>query len=79
MTFADVLSSAPAIFIDPALLGAMVVGMSMGMVFGAAPGLGAKMGILLLMPMLFSMERAPLARSGRCRPRCSPGRRALVG
>ena len=58
MTFADVLSSAAAIFIDPALLGAMVVGMSMGMVFGAAPGLGAKMGILLLMPMLFSMEPA---------------------
>lgn len=58
MTFADVLSSAATIFIDPALLGAMVAGMSMGMVFGAAPGLGAKMGILLLMPMLFSMEPA---------------------
>ncbi|MBA4096884.1 MAG: hypothetical protein C0484_08975 [Rhodospirillum sp.] len=58
MTFADVLSSAATIFIDPALLGAMVAGMSMGMVFGAMPGLSAKMGILLLMPLMFGMDPA---------------------
>ena len=58
MTFADMLSSAATIFIDPALLGAMVAGISMGMVFGAAPGLSGKMGILLLLPLLFDMDPA---------------------
>lgn len=56
MTFADVLSSAATIFIDPALLGAMLMGVTMGMVFGAAPGLSGKMGILLLLPLLFGMD-----------------------
>lgn len=56
MTFADILSSAAAIFIDPALLGAMLTGVAMGMVFGAAPGLSGKMGILLLLPLLFGMN-----------------------
>ncbi|WP_162916831.1 tripartite tricarboxylate transporter permease [Dongia deserti] len=58
MSLPDILSSAVTVFIDPALFGAMLIGMTIGMVFGAAPGLGAKMGILLLMPMLFSMEPA---------------------
>lgn len=56
MTFADVLSSAGAIFIDPALLGAMLAGLVMGMVFGAVPGLSGKMGLLLLLPLLFGMD-----------------------
>ena len=43
MTFADVLSSATTIFIDPALLGAMLMGVTMGMVFGAAPGLSGRL------------------------------------
>ena len=58
MTFADVIASAATIFIDPALLGAMLMGVTMGMVFGAAPGLGGKMGILLLLPLLFGMDMA---------------------
>jgi TctA family transporter len=58
VTFADVLSSAVTIFVDPTLLGMMAVGISMGMVFGAVPGLSAKMGILLLMPLLFGMDPA---------------------
>jgi TctA family transporter len=59
VTFADVIASAVTIFIDPALLVSMVAGITMGMIFGAAPGLGGKMGILLLMPLLFSMDAAP--------------------
>lgn len=56
MTLSDVLSSAFAIFIDPALFGAMLMGLVMGMVFGATPGLNGKMGILLLLPLLFGMD-----------------------
>ncbi|HEY1382916.1 MAG TPA: tripartite tricarboxylate transporter permease [Dongiaceae bacterium] len=58
MTVADVFSSALSVFTHAALFGAMVIGITMGMVFGAAPGLSAKMGILLLMPLLFSMDPA---------------------
>src|SRR4029450_4027333 len=58
MTVADIFSSALSVFTDAALFGAMVIGITMGMVFGAAPGLSAKMGILLLMPLLFSMDPA---------------------
>jgi len=36
----------------------MFIGIVMGMVFGATPGLGGKMGILLLMPLLFGMDPA---------------------
>ena len=32
------------------------MGVTMGMVFGAAPGLSGKMGILLLLPLLFGMD-----------------------
>ena len=51
-------SSAAVVFLDPALFGAMLIGITIGMVFGAAPGLSAKMGILLLMPLLFNMDPA---------------------
>lgn len=56
MSFSDILSSAFAIFVDPALFGAMLIGLAMGMVFGAAPGLSGKMGLLLLLPLLFGMD-----------------------
>src|SRR5262245_1792855 len=59
MTIADIFSSALSVFTHAGLFGAMVIGITMGMVFGAAPGLSAKMGILLLMPLLFSMDMAP--------------------
>lgn len=56
MTIADILSPALAVFTEPALLATMLLGMGMGMLFGATPGLGGKMGILLLLPMLFGMD-----------------------
>jgi TctA family transporter len=58
VTIADIFSSAAVVFLDPALFGAMLIGIMIGMVFGAAPGLSAKMGILLLMPLLFNMDPA---------------------
>lgn len=56
MSFSDILSSAAAVFIDPALFAAMLIGLTMGMVFGAVPGLSGKMGLLLLLPLLFGMD-----------------------
>lgn len=56
MSFDSLLSSAFVMFTDASLFGAMAMGMTMGMLFGAAPGLSAKMGILLLMPLMFGMD-----------------------
>lgn len=56
MSGQDLLSSAFVMFTDAPLFGAMTMGMVMGMLFGAAPGLSAKMGILLLMPLMFDMD-----------------------
>lgn len=56
MTFSDIWATAGLIFVDPALLGAMAAGLAMGMVFGATPGLSGKMGLLLLLPLLFGMD-----------------------
>lgn len=56
MSLLDVLSSAVTVFIDPALFVTMLMGVTMGMVFGATPGLSGKMGILLLLPLLFGMD-----------------------
>lgn len=58
MTFHDAASMAFVVFTDPSLFWALTAGMTMGMVFGAAPGLSAKMAILLLMPLMFGMEPA---------------------
>jgi TctA family transporter len=52
----DIFSSALSIFTEPALFGAMLIGLTMGMVFGAIPGLSGKMGLLLLLPLLFGMD-----------------------
>ena len=56
MTLSDILSSSLSIFIDPALFGAMFAGLTLGMVFGAVPGLSGKMGLLLLLPLMFGMD-----------------------
>jgi len=56
VSFTDILSSAATVFVDPALFGAMLIGLTMGMVFGAVPGLSGKMGLLLLLPLLFGMD-----------------------
>jgi putative tricarboxylic transport membrane protein len=58
MTLADVLMGAFRVFTEPGLFGAMAIGLSLGMVFGAAPGLSGKMGLLLLLPLLFDMDPA---------------------
>ncbi|HET6620815.1 MAG TPA: tripartite tricarboxylate transporter permease [Dongiaceae bacterium] len=58
MSFSEILWSAGSIFVEPSLFEAMLIGLVMGMVFGATPGLGGKMGILLLMPLLFGMDPA---------------------
>lgn len=58
MTLADILAGAFRVLTEPGLAGAMTIGIAMGMVFGAAPGLSAKMGILLLMPLMFNMDPA---------------------
>ena len=58
MSLSEILWSASSIFVDPSLLGAMLIGLVMGMIFGATPGLGGKMGVLLLMPLLFGMDPA---------------------
>lgn len=56
MTIPDLIPSAFAIFADPGLFSAMLTGVAMGMIFGATPGLNGKMGILLLLPLLFGMD-----------------------
>jgi TctA family transporter len=58
VTISDILASAGTIFLNPNLFGAMLIGLSLGMVFGATPGLGGKMGVLLLMPLLFGLDPA---------------------
>jgi len=58
VTISDVVLSAGQIFASSDLMTAMLIGIVMGMVFGATPGIGGKMGILLLMPLLFGMNPA---------------------
>lgn len=58
MTLTDILAGAFRVFTEPGLFGAMMIGLSLGMVFGAAPGLSGKMGLLLLLPLLFDMDPA---------------------
>jgi TctA family transporter len=58
MSLDIILSTAGFIFADLSLFGAMMTGITMGMLFGAAPGLSVKMGILLLMPLMFGMDPA---------------------
>ena len=44
---------------DPSLWLVMVAAVPMGMIFGAVPGLGGKLGIVLSIPLVFGMDMVP--------------------
>ena len=44
---------------DPSLWLVMVAAVPMGMIFGAVPGLGGKLGIVLSIPFVFGMDMVP--------------------
>ena len=44
---------------DPALWGLMLAAIPMGMIFGAVPGLGGRLGIVFSIPLVFGMEPIP--------------------
>ncbi|MGY9105468.1 MAG: tripartite tricarboxylate transporter permease, partial [Alphaproteobacteria bacterium] len=41
---------------DPYLIGLMLIAVPLGAFFGAMPGLGGKLGVVLLIPFVFGME-----------------------
>jgi len=44
---------------DPYLIGLMLIAVPLGAFFGAMPGLGGKLGIVLLIPFVFGMDPIP--------------------
>jgi TctA family transporter len=54
-----VLGSLATLVTTPALWGLMLAAIPLGMIFGAVPGLGGKLGIALSIPFVFGMEPAP--------------------
>ena len=44
---------------DPSLWLVMLAAVPMGMMFGAVPGLGGKLGIVLSIPLVFGMDMVP--------------------
>ena len=44
---------------DPYLIGLMFVAVPLGAFFGAMPGLGGKLGVVLLIPFVFGMDPIP--------------------
>jgi TctA family transporter len=59
MQIEQVLSSLFAVIGSPTLMGLIILAVPIGMFFGAIPGLGGKLGIVLLIPFVFGMD--PLA------------------
>ena len=59
MQFEQVLSSLLSVVGSPTLMGLIILAVPIGMFFGAIPGLGGKLGIVLLIPFVFGMD--PLA------------------
>jgi TctA family transporter len=51
-----VISSLVGLITSPTLMGLIVVAIPVGMFFGAVPGLGGKLGIVLLIPFVFGMD-----------------------
>jgi TctA family transporter len=51
-----ILDSFATLVFDPSLWVVMLTAVAMGMVFGAVPGLGGKLGIVLSIPLVFGME-----------------------
>jgi len=48
-----------AIITSPYLMGLILLAIPLGMFFGAVPGLGGKLGIVLCIPFIFGMEALP--------------------
>ena len=59
MEFGQIVSSFLGIVTNPTLMGLILLAVPIGMFFGAVPGLGGKLGIVILIPFVFGME--PLA------------------
>jgi len=60
MLHADViLSSLIGLITTPQLLGLMLLAVPIGIFFGAVPGLGGKLGIVLLIPFVYGMDPLP--------------------
>ncbi len=51
-----VLSSLIGLMTSPTLIGLILIAIPIGMFFGAVPGLGGKLGIVLLIPFVFGMD-----------------------
>ena len=51
-----ILSSFTTLVLDPSLWLVMLAAVPLGMVFGAVPGLGGKLGIVLSIPIVFGMD-----------------------
>jgi len=56
MGFDPVISSLVGLVTSPTLMGLIVVAIPIGMFFGAVPGLGGKLGVVLLIPFVFGMD-----------------------
>ena len=54
-----IFSSFATLVFDPSLWLVMLAAVPMGMIFGAVPGLGGKLGIVLSIPLVFGMETVP--------------------
>ncbi|HMI95821.1 MAG TPA: tripartite tricarboxylate transporter permease [Micropepsaceae bacterium] len=59
MDFAVAVSSLVGILTSPYLLGLMMIGVLVGIFMGIAPGVGGKLGLVLLIPFVYGMD--PLA------------------
>jgi putative tricarboxylic transport membrane protein len=52
----QILSSFLSIALSPSLMGLILLAVPVGMFFGAVPGLGGKLGIVLMIPLVFGMD-----------------------
>ena len=59
MELNSILASLLAVIGDPYIMLLIVIAVPIGMFFGAIPGLGGKLGIVLLIPFVFGMDPLP--------------------
>ena len=52
-------SSLAGLLLTPKLLGLMLLAIPLGIFFGCVPGLGGKLGIVLLIPFVYGMDPLP--------------------
>ena len=55
MTFDTVIAGILSVFTNPAGLLWVLLGVAVGLIFGALPGLSATMGVALIIPLTFAM------------------------